>query len=131
MLANRNENKTFLPPLRFTLWDGITAALILVLALFLLIRPGAETGSVCIVTWDGGEVTLPLSEPETLTIESRGITLTVTIADGGVSVTEAGCPDGVWERTGVIRHAGEIIVCVPADAVIRIPGETAEDFIAG
>ena len=131
MLVNQNGNRTFLPPLRFTLWDGITAALILVLALFLLIRPGAEAGSVCIVTWDGGEVTLPLSEPETLTIESRGISLTVTIADGGVSVTEAGCPDKVCEKTGVIRHAGEIIVCVPADAVIRIPGETAEDFIAG
>ena len=54
-----------------------------------------------------------------------------TEADGGVSVTEAGCPDKVCEKTGVIRHAGEIIVCVPADAVIRIPGETAEDFIAG
>ena len=131
MLVNHNGNKTFLPPLRFTLWDGMAAAVIVLLALCLLIRPGTEAGSDCIVTWDGGEVTLPLAEPETMTIESRGISLTITVADGGVSVTESGCPDGVCEKTGVIRRAGEIIVCVPADTVIRIPGETAEDFIAG
>ncbi|MBR4960423.1 MAG: NusG domain II-containing protein [Clostridia bacterium] len=131
MLVNQNGNRTFLPRLRFTLWDGITVLLILVLAVCLLIRPGAVTGSGCVVTWDGGEVTLPLSEPKVLTIESRGILLTVTVADGGVSVTEAGCPDRVCEKTGVIRHAGEIIVCVPADVIVRIPGETAEDCIAG
>lgn len=134
MLENRNGNKAsahIFPALRPTLWDGITAALAVLLALCLLLKPAAPAGSFCVVSWDGGERILPLREPETLTVESRGITLTVTVSEGGVSVTEADCPDGVCENTGVIRHAGEIIVCVPAGAVIRIPGETEEDFVAG
>lgn len=120
-----------MPALRPTVWDGIAAGIAVLLALCLLFRPDAPAGTVCVVSWDGGEVTLPLAQPETLTVESRGFVLTVAVAGGGVSVTEADCPDGVCRNTGVIRHAGEIIVCVPADVVIRIPGTAAEDFVAG
>ena len=134
MLVNRNGNKpspSRLPALHLTIWDGITAALVVLLALFLLFRPAAADGTVCVITWDGGETVLPLGTPDTLVLESRGIELTIAVSEDGVQVTEAGCPDGVCRRTGAIRHAGEIIVCVPAGVVIRIPGETGEDFIAG
>lgn len=131
MLVNQNGNKAAGPAIHPTLWDGIAAVLAVFFALFLLLRPAAPAGTVCIVTWDSGEITLPLHRTETTVIESRGITLTVSVKDGGVSVTEAGCPDGVCRSTGEIRHGGEIIVCVPAGVVIRIPGETAADFVAG
>ena len=78
MLENRNGNKAsahIFPALRPTLWDGITAALAVLLALCLLLKPAAPAGSFCVVSWDGGERTLSLREPETLTVESRGITL--------------------------------------------------------
>ncbi|MBQ8642212.1 MAG: NusG domain II-containing protein [Clostridia bacterium] len=134
MLVNRNGNKASsarLPALRLTILDGITAALAVLLALFLLLRPAAADGTVCVITWDGGETVLSLASPNTLVLESRGTELTIVVSEDGVQVTEAGCPDGVCRNTGAIRHAGEIIVCVPADVVIRIPGETKEDFIAG
>lgn len=131
MLENQNGNKKALPHFRFTRWDGAAAALVVILALFLLFRPAPEEGTFCVLTWDGGEKVLSFAEPETLTLESRGITLTVTVSEDGVSVTEADCPDGICQKTGVIRHRGEIIVCVPANVIIRIPGETEEDFIAG
>ena len=134
MLVNRNHKVLFppcQPALRPTVWDGITALSALVLALLLLFSPASPAGEVCVITWDEGQATLPLQTPEVLTIDSREISLTITVSDGGVSVTEAGCPDGVCRNSGVIRHVGEIIVCVPAGVVIRVPGETAEDFVVG
>ncbi len=120
-----------MPALRLTKGDILILALVIVLALLLLLRPAAPAGTVCIVTWDGGETVLPLDTPDTLVLESRGIRLTIRVDEGSVWVAEAGCPDGVCRRTGQIRHAGEIIVCVPADVVVRIPGHMEEDFIAG
>jgi hypothetical protein len=108
-------------------------ALALICSLCLFFWPKSDAGQVCVVSWDGGEVTLPLTQTDTLTVESHGIRLTVAVADGGVRVTESGCPDGICTASGEIRHGGEIIVCVPADVVIRIPedGHTGEDFIVG
>ena len=129
MLVNQNENSA--PAVRVTTWDVCILALAVLLALGLLFFPRGEAGEVCIVTWDGGEITLPLHEPDMRILESGGITLVVSVADGAVRVAESGCPDGVCMAAGEIRHSGEIIVCVPADVVIRIPGESEEDFIVG
>lgn len=131
MLVNRNNQTA--PATRLTVWDLCILGAAVLCALFLLLSPAGEDGQVCIVSWDGGEVTLSLAKPDTLTLESGGFTLTVLVENGGVRVTESGCPDGVCMAVGEIRHGGEIIVCVPADVVIRIPGagESEGDFVIG
>lgn len=106
---------------------------VIALALILFLLPTNEVGQVCVITWDGGETTLPLSEPTTFTVESRGHTLTVVIENGTVRVVETTCPDAICMAAGEISHGGEMLVCVPAGVVIRIPGEisTGEDYIVG
>ena len=128
-----NQNKQTAPATRFTVWDLCVLVLAVLCAFVLLFYPRGEAGQICIVSWDGGEVALPLTEPDTLILESGGISLTIQVENGGVRVTESGCPDGVCMTAGEIRHGGEIIVCVPADVVIRIPGagESEGDFTIG
>lgn len=99
----------------------------------LLWRPG-ETGQICYISWDGGETTLSLLEPTTLSLESRGVLLTIVVEDGVVRVAESTCPDALCQAAGELRQAGEMLVCVPAGVVIRIPqaaNENGEDAIVG
>lgn len=111
---------------------GVLVAVI-TLALILFILPTGDAGQVCVITWDGGEVTLPLTEPTTFTVESRGHTLTIAVENGTVSVTDTTCPDALCMAGGEISAGGEMLICVPAGVVIRIPGETntGEDYIVG
>ena len=115
-------------------WDFGILGLAVLCALVLLFFPRGKDGQVCLISWEDGEVVLPLDEPDTFTLQSHGISLTVAVKNGGVRVTESGCPDGVCLHTGEIRYGGEIIVCVPADVVIRIPSDretTGGDFTVG
>jgi hypothetical protein len=43
----------------------------------------------------------------------------ITFGDG-VRMTSADCPGGDCVRTGTIKNAGEVIVCVPHKLVIRL-----------
>lgn len=131
MLVNQNNQTA--PATRLTVWDLCILAAAVLCAMTLLFFPRGEAGQICIVSWDGGEVTLPLAKTDTLVLESGGIHVTIAVENGGVRVTESGCPDGVCMAAGEIRHGGEILVCVPADVVIRIPdaGESEGDFIIG
>lgn len=104
------------------------------LALFLLPLWSGSTGQTCTISWDDGETTLPLDTATTYTVESRGHTLVIAIADGSVRVAETTCPDGLCQGAGAIDGAGDMLVCVPAGVVIRIPqaaNGNEEDFIVG
>lgn len=122
---------------RYDVLVMILVALLIPLSGFFLIRSDGS-GSTCVITTQAEEFRYSLAEDRILTVEGDGgLHLTVTIADGGVSVISSDCPDGVCIRTGVIRKAGEAIVCVPARVVIAIHGASTEkgdedaDFIIG
>ncbi len=126
--------------LRPSLGDLLVLLLLLFGALALFLLPlwlplwSGSTGQSCTITWDGGETTLPLDTAVTYTVESRGHTLVIAIADGSVRVAETTCPDGLCQSAGAIDGAGEMLVCVPAGVVIRIPqaaNGNEEDFIVG
>lgn len=135
MLAYR---KTYQKPYsirtHLTICDICVLVLLLALVLIFFILPDSTAGQVCVITWEGGEATLPLSEPATRTIESRGHTLTIAVENGSVWVTDTTCPDALCQAGGKISAAGEMLVCVPAGVVIRIPADTngnGEDYIVG
>ncbi len=90
-------------------------------------------GAVCAITYDGRRDTYPLTADRTVLVESRGCTLSVVIENGAVSVASSDCPDGVCVDSGTISRAGQAIVCVPAEAVVRIEGksDTNVDAVAG
>lgn len=62
--------------------------------------------------WQGQELTV--NGP-------RGKTI-IRIDAGTVQVTYSDCPDQICVKTGKIRHAGEMIVCVPNQVVVKIEG---------
>jgi len=57
--------------------------------------------------------------------ESYGYNL-VTINYEYIEVVESTCPDQVCVGWGRIRHAGQTIVCLPYEILVRIVGETDE-----
>lgn len=51
----------------------------------------------------------------------RGVTR-IEIKDGRVRVLSSPCPLKLCQRAGWIGEAGEMIVCLPNEVVVRLPG---------
>ena len=84
-------------------------------------------GATAVIRLDGAPTqTLSLSENQEITLENKGIHLTVCIEKGTVRVKESTCPDGICRRTGAIDNAGQTIVCLPAACSITIEGTPAK-----
>lgn len=91
------------------------------LLLFLLrILPVGRPGTAVSVTTDDGYTVYDLDRDAEFTVTSCGVTLTVVIRDGSVSVSDADCPDRLCVKSGTVRYPGQSIVCLPAHTVIRI-----------
>ncbi len=83
-------------------------------------------GTVAVISVDGEEYRrIDLSKVEQsydFVIETKYGSNTVHVEPGGISVTEADCPDGVCVRQGLIKRGGMPIVCMPHRLVIEIEG---------
>ena len=64
-----------------------------------------------------------IPHPETLVLEG-GISVTVLLEPGKVSIVHSDCPDQICVNTGVLTHPGQSAVCLPARVAVRIVGET-------
>ena len=101
----------------------IAVLLILAGAALLCVRLTRTAGGTVRVTLDGKVVAqLPIGVDCTRVFESERGSNTVVIRDGGVSVTEADCPDKVCVNQGIIRYSGESIVCLPHKLVVTVVG---------
>ena len=67
----------------------------------------------------------PLSEDREVEISGAdgGVNLLV-IRDGGARIEEASCPDRLCVGMGVIRRAGQSIICLPNQVVVEIVGSS-------
>ena len=125
-----------LPKKRLTKADIVLIAALVCLTVFLFVRPllsNDNAGSYFTVITPDGSRTYSLSDSTAFEVKSRGITLTVHVSGGQVSVTGSDCPDKVCISTGKISRVGQSIVCIPAEVVIKIGegGGVNEDFIVG
>ena len=75
---------------------------------------------------DGVVSVFPLGTDADYTVTSRGYTLIVSVCGGGVSVSSADCPDRLCEKTGVIRCAGQSVVCLPARVIVTVEGGVSD-----
>ena len=120
------------PELKPNLWDilVVLAVVALAAASALTVWPGRDSGSLtAVVTADGEE--LDRFAPADLaagprTYTHNGYTLTVTAEDGGLRVSEAGCPTQDCLHTGTISRSGQSIVCLPARIIIQLTGGQAD-----
>ena len=116
---------------RKKLRDGILIAALLALSLvlWLVLRPG-ENGAVVTVTVAGEEVgRYSLFEEQTITFGGEDYNI-LQIKDGKASVIEANCGDHTCVRTGEVDKAGESIICLPHELVVKIVGGEPSDVDA-
>lgn len=116
------------PSRKRTPFDVLVVGLLLLAALvsflFTLSRDG---GTSCTISYDGTNVTYPLTVDRTLVVASNGHTLTVVIENGAVAVAESDCPDGVCVNSGKISRSGQAVVCIPAEVTVKISGAADND----
>ncbi len=126
-----------MPYTHFHKGDLVVLCAVVLLAVGLFLYPHfshVTGGAYCEILCGDTVSRYPMTDECTIPITHGGYTLTVTIADGAVSVTSADCPDRVCVKTGEISTAGSVIVCIPAEVVVRVRGtEEAEeaDYVAG
>ena len=112
------------PARRLTAGDAVAGILLAaaVAASFALV-PGAD-GSTVLVDVAGKTVEkLDLRENGTVTVRGEKGELTIEVRDGRVRVAEADCPNRICVRTGWRSRGGDVIVCVPNRAIVRILGK--------
>ena len=120
------------PELKFNRFDALVLLAVAVLAAVTALwfySPHGHSGELTVVISVGGEETqrTVLSAFTESTVTSRGYTLRVAAEDGGVAVTESDCPTQDCVHTGVIRRAGQSVVCLPAQVVVHLEGSAASD----
>jgi len=104
--------------------------LLLCLGLSLLLLSGQVSDRVEV--WSDGELvqTLSLLEDQTLKVESKWGSNTVTVLAGKVAVTQADCPDGHCMARGYC-DSGLAIICLPNRLELRFPGKQSQDSVVG
>ena len=108
--------------------DYLALALILLVGIgsLLVFTLGREAGSKALIVTREGEWEVSLSQNRTIRMETgEGYNL-VEIMDGGIRILEADCRDQLCVHQGEARDAGQTIVCLPHELVIRVQG-TAGD----
>ena len=120
------------PELKFNRFDALVLLAVAVLAAVTALwfySPRGHSGELTVVISVGGEETqrTALSAFTESTVTSRGYTLRVAAEDGGVAVTESDCPTQDCVHTGVIRRAGQSVVCLPTQVVVHLEGSAASD----
>lgn len=114
--------------------DAIAAVAVLLVAALLLWQPWQtkNAGKTVVIVTPDQTYEYSLSDNTTVKIESRGITLFVTVTDGEVNVYKSDCPDGICVDSAPISKTGETIICAPAGVRISVKGGDGDvDFVAG
>lgn len=112
--------------LKPTWWDGLIIILCIAAALgcwrWLLGSISGNQGDlVAVITVSGNEVKwIELKADADFTIEANGYTLELCAGDNGICVRSSDCSGQDCMRMGRIDHAGESIVCLPAQLAIRL-----------
>ena len=107
---------------RWVLLVVLLAAAVLAIVFAVQKKAGAEA----VVYVSGVETArFPLSTPIQWRLETAWGYNEIQIEDGGVSVIDADCRDGICVNHAPISSQGESIVCLPHEMVIEIEGETA------
>ena len=120
------------PELKFNRFDALAALVVALLAVASALwfyLPRQQSGELTVVVSVSGaeQSRTPLADFTEATVTSRGYTLHVAAANGGVAVTDSNCPTQDCVHTGRISRAGQSIVCLPAQVVVHLEGASSPD----
>jgi hypothetical protein len=111
----------------FSVLDAIIVAVVSVLFLIPLFIPARQGKSVS-VTYQGKTTVYELSTDRIIDFDGK---ISVEIKGGKVRVGESDCPSKTCVARGEISSAGETIVCLPNDLVVRISGDEIDAVTGG
>lgn len=119
---SRPDQKTAPPKRRrndIFLLLGILAAVAVFALIFFATR---KEGSYAAVIKDGTEIArYSLSQDQTIPItQGEEVTNLLVIEGGKARIAEAACPDQICVEHRAVSKAGETIVCLPRELVIKI-----------
>lgn len=110
---------------------GILFAVAVFALLFFATR---KEGAYAVIIKDGREIArYSLSEDREIPItEEDAVTNLLVIEGGKARMKEASCPDQICVEHRAVSKAGETIVCLPRELVIKVVGEQgdAPDMVA-
>ena len=113
--------------------DVVIILVLLALIPVTVLKLGVAGGESDVVEVEaGGRKVLSLKRSENGLREVRGpLGLTrIEIREGRVRIASSPCPLKICQRAGWIDSAGEIIVCLPNEVVVRLPGSADRDLDA-
>ena len=118
---------------------ALAVALLAAVTALLFYLPRAQSGQLTAVITQHGQTvrTVPLTSLDkelVIPLDDGNYHLTVRVSADGAYVSHSDCPTQECVRTGVIRRAGQSIVCLPAQVVVYLegtPAAGAPDVIVG
>jgi hypothetical protein len=91
----------------------------------------APKGTEAVVQVDAKTVyKTDLVEARTFTVAGARGFMVLEVLDGKIAVTRADCPNQICVNTGWRGQAGDVIVCVPNKAVVKIHAEESREIRA-
>lgn len=105
----------------------IGAVLLLAAALTALMAQNTAGGRLYAEVWQNDVLVerVALTEETDRTIDLDGHNV-IVLAGKTARVESADCHDQVCVRTGTLRRAGQVAVCLPNRVVLKLVGETGE-----
>jgi len=131
MFKKADSSTLFEIPKIITPGDKILVVLILVLGIMSLfaISRFKQPGVRVIIAVNGQELQrLDLDRSQEIMVTGPIGNTRIKIDHGAVQVLSSDCPEKICILTGKIRHAGEMIVCVPNKVVVKVIGKTENQF---
>ena len=122
-----NKNPSVLKIL--TAFDVLLIAVILLAGtsgIFLVKAAGHEGKTVEIFISSRLAGIYPLAEERIIEIDGKTGKIFIEIADKMVWIEETTCPHKVCQRMGKKKNANDLIICVPNEMIIKIPGKRKE-----
>lgn len=96
--------------------------------LFFTIRAASSPGQQVVINVDGNEYgRYPLDQDNVIEIHNGDRHNTVTIKDGGVSMSYSTCENQICVHEGVVTTPGQLIVCLPNYVIVEIEGGEDSD----
>lgn len=118
---------------------ALTVALLAAVTALLFYLPKTQSGQLTAVITQHGQVVRRVAlsgmdKEQVIELDDGTYHLTVRVSADGAYVSHSDCPAQECVRTGVIRRAGQSIVCLPAQVVVYLEGTPAAgqpDVIVG
>lgn len=97
---------------------GIVA---LSMAFILYSKLSAKSGGTALLTYgEGREERIPLDRDGVYDFESNGYVIHISVKNQAAAFVSSTCPDHICEHYGYLSKEGQIAVCLPAKASLRI-----------